>query len=125
MGHLPALIQDLALILIAGAIITLIFRRIKQPLVLGYIIAGFLVGPHFQLLPTVADNENISVLAEIGVIFLLFSLGLEFSFKKLMRVGGAASITAFVEISFITFAGYLTGKSMGCRPCIDSFSEEC
>ena len=113
MGHLPDLIRDLALILIAGAITTLIFRKIKQPLVLGYIIAGFLVGPHFHLLPTVADNENIEILAEIGVIFLLFNLGLEFSFKKLMRVGGTASITAFVEIVFITVAGYYTGKLMG------------
>lgn len=113
MGHLPALIQDLALILIAGAITTLIFRKIKQPLVLGYIIAGFLVGPHFKRLPTVADVENIDTLAEIGVIFLLFSLGLEFSFKKLMRVGGEASITAFVEIIFITTAGYYTGIWMG------------
>lgn len=113
MGHLPDLIGDLALILMAGAITTLIFRKIKQPLVLGYIIAGFLVGPHVNFLPTVADNENIEILAEIGVIFLLFSLGLEFSFKKLMRVGGAASITAFVEIAFITMAGYFTGKWMG------------
>ena len=113
MVHLPDLIRDLALILMAGAITTLIFRRIKQPLVLGYIIAGFLVGPHFHLLPTVADNENVGILAEIGVIFLLFSLGLEFSFKKLMRVGGAASITALVEIAFITIAGYYTGKWMG------------
>ncbi len=113
MGHLPDLIRDLALILIAGAVTTLIFRKIKQPLVLGYIIAGFLVGPHFHLIPTVTDNKNIEILAEIGVIFLLFNLGLEFSFKKLMRVGGAASITAFVEIVFITVAGYFTGKWMG------------
>lgn len=113
MGHLPNLIRDLALILMAGAITTLVFRKIKQPLVLGYIIAGFLVGPHFHLLPTVADNENVGILAEIGVIFLLFSLGLEFSFKKLMRVGGAASITALVEITFITVAGYFAGKWMG------------
>lgn len=113
MGHLPDLIRDLALILVAGAITTLLFKRIKQPLVLGYIIAGFLVGPHFHMLPTVADNANIKILAEIGVIFLLFSLGLEFSFKKLVRVGGAASVTAFVEIAFITVAGYYTGKWMG------------
>ena len=112
MEHLPKLIQDLALILIAGAITTLLFRKIKQPLVLGYIIAGFLVGPHFSLTPTVADNENIKTLAEIGVIFLLFSLGLEFSFKKLLRVGGAASITAFVEIFFITITGYFLGRWM-------------
>jgi CPA2 family monovalent cation:H+ antiporter-2 len=113
MGHLPKLIEDLALILITGAITTMIFKRIKQPLVLGYIIAGFLVGPHLSITPTVADKENIETLAEIGVIFLLFSLGLEFSFKKLMRVGGAASITAFVEIIFITVSGYLAGKWMG------------
>lgn len=113
MGHLPKLIEDLALILIAAAITTLLFRRIKQPLVLGYIIAGFLVGPHLSLTPTVADTTNVKTLAEIGVIFLLFSLGLEFSFKKLMRVGGSASVTAFVEIIFITSTGYLVGKWMG------------
>lgn len=113
MGHLPKLIEDLALILIAAAITTLLFKRIKQPLVLGYIIAGFIVGPYLSLTPTVADTANIETLAEIGVIFLLFSLGLEFSFKKLIRVGGAASITAFVEIIFITIAGYFTGKAMG------------
>lgn len=107
------MIQDLALILIAGAVVTLLFRRIKQPLVLGYIIAGFLVGPHFDFLPSISDGDNIETWAEIGVIFLLFSLGLEFSFKKLMRVGGAASITALVEIIFITFAGYYAGKWMG------------
>jgi monovalent cation:H+ antiporter-2, CPA2 family len=113
MVHLPKLIADLALILITGAITTLLFRRIKQPLVLGYIIAGFLVGPHLSITPTVADNDNIKTLAEIGVIFLLFSLGLEFSFKKLLRVGGAASITAFVEIAFITVTGYILARWMG------------
>jgi CPA2 family monovalent cation:H+ antiporter-2 len=113
MGHLPDLIRDLALILMAGAITTLVFKRIRQPLVLGYIIAGFLVGPHFPGLPSVADIANIDILAEIGVIFLLFSLGLEFSFKKLVRVGGEASITALVEIAFITAAGYYAGKWMG------------
>jgi len=113
MGHLPSLIQDLALILITGAITTLLFRKIKQPLVLGYIIAGLLVGSHIPITPTVVDRANVEILAEIGVIFLLFSLGLEFSFKKLMRVGGAASITAFVEIIFITIAGYFAGIWMG------------
>jgi CPA2 family monovalent cation:H+ antiporter-2 len=113
MGHLPKLIEDLALILIVAAITTLLFRRIKQPLVLGYIIAGLLVGPHLSLTPTVVDTTNVKILADIGVIFLLFSLGLEFSFKKLMRVGGAASVTAFVEILFITITGYFLGKLMG------------
>ena len=113
MGHLPKLIEDLALILIVGAITTLLFRQIKQPLVLGYIIAGLLIGPHLSLTPSVVDTENVETLAEIGVIFLLFSLGLEFSFKKLMRVGGSASITAFVEIIFITVSGFFLGKLMG------------
>lgn len=113
MGHLPGLIEDLALILIAAAITTLIFRRLKQPLVLGYIIAGFLISPHLSLTPTVADTQNIKTLAEMGVIFLLFSLGLEFSFKKLIRVGGSASITAMVEIIFIMIAGFYLGRWMG------------
>ncbi len=113
MGHLPQLIIDLGLILAAAALSTLLFKWLKQPLVLGYIIAGFIVGPHFTFTPTIADSENIETLAEIGVIFLLFSLGLEFSFKKLIRVGGAASITALVEIVFITIAGYFLGKLLG------------
>lgn len=113
MGHLPKLIEDLGLILLAGAIATLLFRRIKQPLVLGYILAGFLVSPHVSIFPTVMDEESIKTWAEIGVIFLLFSLGLEFSFKKLMRVGGSASITALVEIVFVVLGGYLLGNGMG------------
>lgn len=112
MGHLPDLIVDLSLILIVSAVVVLIFKRLKQPLVLGYIIAGFLVGPHFKYFPTIIDLDNIDVFAELGVIFLLFGLGLEFSFKKLMRVGGAASITAFVEIGFITVTGFLLGKML-------------
>ncbi len=110
MGHLPDLILDLALVLMASSVVVLLFKRIKQPLVLGYIIAGFLVGPYFKLFPTIADTENIEIIAELGVIFLLFGLGLEFSFKKLMRVGGASSITALVEIVFITTSGFLLGK---------------
>lgn len=113
MEHLPKLIQDLALILIVGAIITLLFKRIRQPLVLGYIIAGFFVGPHLSLVPTVADTENVETLAEIGVIFLLFTLGLEMNFKKLLHIGGSASITALVEIIFITLTGYLLGYLLG------------
>src|SRR3989337_3257987 len=110
MIHLPNLISDLGLILGAAAIITILFKWLKQPLVLGYLIAGFLVGPHFTLLPTVAETENISVWAEIGVIFLLFSLGLEFSFKKLLKVGGTASITAVTQIVTMIFIGYFAGQ---------------
>jgi len=113
MTHLPVLIADLGLILAAGGITTIIFKKIKQPLVLGYIIAGLLVGPHFKFIPTVSDNANITIWAEIGVIFLLFSLGLEFSFKKLVKVGGSSSITALVEIIGMCLIGYLAGKLMG------------
>ncbi|RWU04415.1 cation:proton antiporter domain-containing protein [Pedobacter chitinilyticus] len=113
MTHLPVLIADLGLILAAGGITTIIFKKIKQPLVLGYIIAGLLVGPHFKFTPTVSDNANITIWAEIGVIFLLFSLGLEFSFKKLVKVGGSSSITALVEIIGMCLIGYLAGKLMG------------
>jgi CPA2 family monovalent cation:H+ antiporter-2 len=113
MIHLPPLIADLALILIAAAITTLIFKKLKQPLVLGYIVAGLLVGPHVSLLPTVSDEANIKVWSEIGVIFLLFSLGLEFSFKKLIKVGGSSSIAAMVEVVFMSFTGYFVGQMMG------------
>ncbi|HQW87354.1 MAG TPA: cation:proton antiporter, partial [Flavobacteriales bacterium] len=79
---MPPLIQDLGLILSVAAVTTLVFKRIRQPLVLGYIVAGFLVSPHVKFMPTVTDEVNIRTWSEIGVIFLLFGLGLEFSFKK-------------------------------------------
>lgn len=110
---LTPLIADLGLILIVAAVVTLIFRKLKQPLVLGYIIAGFLVSPYSNIIPTVTDLHNVETLAEIGVIFLLFSLGLEFSFKKLIRVGASASITAIVEIVIISISGYCVGKALG------------
>lgn len=113
MAHLPHLITDLGLVLAVAGITTLIFRKIRQPVVLGYIIAGFLVGPHVSLFPTVVDSEGISTWSEIGVIFLLFSLGLEFSFRKLLKVGGSASITAVVEIVLMIAIGFSAGYLMG------------
>ncbi|TCC86627.1 sodium:proton antiporter [Pedobacter frigiditerrae] len=113
MIHLPVLIADLGLILAAAGVITLLFKKIKQPLVLGYIIAGLLVGPHIKIIPTVSDYKSITIWGEIGVIFLLFSLGLEFSFKKLVKVGGSSSITAIVKVLFIILGGYLIGLAMG------------
>ncbi len=113
MAHLPNLIIDLALILGAAAIIIIVFKWLRQPLVLGYIIAGFLVGPYFDFLPTVQEDDNIRIWAEIGVIFLLFSLGIEFSFKKLLRVGSSASITAIVEVIVMSGLGYIVGQIMG------------
>jgi len=111
--HLPKLIVDLALLLGVAGVTTLIFRKLKQPVVLGYILAGILIGPHVPWTPTISDKENVQIWAEIGVVFLLFSLGLEFSFKKLVRIGGTASITAIVEIAGMLALGFVVGRLMG------------
>ena len=111
--HLPDLINDLGLILVTAAISVLIFRKLKQPLVLGYLVAGFLASANFNFFPTVKDINSIEVWAEIGIIFLLFSLGLEFSFKKLLKVGGTASITALTQIFAMIVLGYYAGRFMG------------
>jgi monovalent cation:H+ antiporter-2, CPA2 family len=113
MIHLPNLIQDLGFILGTAAVVTLVFRFLKQPVVLGYLIAGLLVGPHVTFMPSITETESVKVWAEIGVIFLLFGLGLEFSFKKLSSVGKSASITALFEIIFMLGLGYLTGQILG------------
>ena len=110
--HLPNLISDLGLILVTAAIAVLLFRKLKQPLVLGYLVAGFLASSQFDFFPTVKDMDSVKVWAEIGVIFLLFSLGLEFSFKKLMKVGGTASITAITQIVGMVIIGYFIGQLM-------------
>ncbi|MES2576171.1 MAG: cation:proton antiporter [Bacteroidota bacterium] len=114
--HLQPLISDLGLILMTAAVAVLLFKKIKQPLVLGYLIAGFLAGNHFDFFPSVKDIKSVEVWAEIGVIFLLFSLGLEFSFKKLMKVGGTASITAVTQIIAMVSIGYLVGQWIGWKP---------
>ncbi len=113
MAHIPQLITDLALILGAAGLTTLIFKKLKQPLVLGYILAGLLVGPNFPLFPTIAEAETIRIWADIGVIFLLFGLGLEFSFKKLVKVGGSASVAGLFEIGAMLLLGYATGYWLG------------
>jgi CPA2 family monovalent cation:H+ antiporter-2 len=109
MTHLPILIKDLALILGAAGIVTLLFKRVKQPVVLGYILVGLLVGPNIKLFPSVVDSASIKTWAEIGVIFLLFALGLEFSFKRLHKVGGAAAITGITELICMMLLGYSVG----------------
>jgi CPA2 family monovalent cation:H+ antiporter-2 len=111
--HLQPLISDLGLILMTAGIAVLLFKKMKQPLVLGYLIAGFLAGSHFDFFPSISDMHSVEVWAEIGVIFLLFSLGLEFSFKKLVKVGGTSSVTAITQILFMTFIGYCVGQWMG------------
>lgn len=113
MGELAPLIADLALILICAGVMTLIFKKLGQPLVLGYILAGFIASPHFSLTPSVIDAASIHVWSDIGVIFLLFALGLEFSFKKIVKVGGAAIIAALTIIFGMIFLGFTVGSALG------------
>lgn len=113
MSNLPILIQDLALILALAGITTLIFKRLNQPLVLGYIVAGFLASPHFAYTPSVADMASIKVWSDIGVIFLLFSLGLDFSVKKLIKGGGPAFLSASIIILGMMLLGIAVGYSFG------------
>lgn len=108
-----SLISDLALILILGAIATVVFKMLKQPVVLGYIVAGFLASPHFTMLPTIVVETNIEFWAQIGIIVLLFSLGLEFSFKKLIDVGGSAIVTALIIVLGMMSLGFIVGTYLG------------
>ena len=96
--HLPDLVSDLAVILLTGGVITVIFKKLNLPLVLGYILAGFLIGPYMPLFFSLADIEAVSTWSEIGIIILMFCLGLEFNLHKLASVGGTAIITALVEV---------------------------
>ena len=111
--HLPELISDLAIILLTGGIVTLIFRKLNQPLVLGYILAGFLIGPYMPFFFTVADSVSIKTWSEIGVIILMFGLGLEFNLHKLISVGGTGVITALVEVAGMLLLGYGVGQTLG------------
>lgn len=119
MAHLHDFIGDLAIILITAGIATLLFKWLKQPVVLGYILAGFIAGPHITWLPTVTDMGNVEIWAEIGVIFLLFALGLEFSFKRLIAVGGTATVATLINLGSMIIIGYMVGKFLG-WPNMDS-----
>ena len=109
MADVPALINDLAYILVSAGIVTLIFKRLKQPLVLGYIVAGFLVSPHMPYTASVLDTENVHLWADIGVMFLLFSLGLDFSFKKILKMGASPIISTITIIFCMSMLGLLVG----------------
>ena len=111
MSELPTLINDLALILIVASIVTLLFKKLKQPLVLGYVVAGFLVSPHMPYTMSVIDNSDIKTWADIGVMFLLFSLGLDFSFKKILKMGMSPIIAACTIIFFMMMLGIVVGHA--------------
>ena len=111
--HLPALITDLAVILLTAGVVTVLFKKINQPLILGYILSGFLIGPYLPYFFTAQDTASIETWSEIGIIVLMFCLGLEFSFKKLMSVGAGAVITATTVVAGMLSVGYLTGLALG------------
>ena len=113
MGELPALVQDLALILVVAGAVTLLFKKLKQPLVLGYIVAGFLVSPHMPYISSVVDMDNIHLWADIGVMFLLFSLGLDFSFKKILKMGASPIISTICIIFCMSILGIVVGQLFG------------
>ena len=113
MSELPPLVKALALILVVAGVVTLLFKKLKQPLVLGYIVAGFLVSPHMPYTMSVMDKANVQTWADIGVIFLLFSLGLDFSFKKILKMGAAPFIAAITIIFCMMFLGYAVGQVFG------------
>ena len=107
------LVADLAVILIAAGVFTVISKALKQPLILGYIIAGFIVSPNLGLLPAISSTESVHQWSEIGIIFLLFALGLEFSFKKLLKVGSSALITAGTICIGMFLVGMIAGNALG------------
>ena len=109
MESLPALFMDLAVILITAGVITVVFKWLKQPLVLGYILAGFFIGPYFPWFPAVTDTQNVHVWSDIGIVFLMFALGLEFSIKKLKKVGSTGAITALTELAIMFLIGNVVG----------------
>ena len=113
MNHIPVLIQDLAVILLSAALSTLLFKWLKQPVVLGYIVAGLIAGPYLFGGSWIGDTQNISTWGDIGVIFLLFALGLEFSFKKLMSLGSTAITAALVIVVGMMTLGFCTGRLLG------------
>ena len=113
MAEIPFLVKDLALILMVAGVVTLIFKRLKQPLVLGYIVAGFLVSPHMPYTMSVMDETDIQTWADIGVIFTLFSLGLDFSFKKIVKMGASPIIACIVIVFCMMLLGISVGHGFG------------
>jgi CPA2 family monovalent cation:H+ antiporter-2 len=111
--HAVTFLQDLAVVMIVAGLVTILFHRFKQPVVLGYIVAGVIIGPHTPPSPLIHDENTINTLAHLGIVLLMFSLGLEFSLRKLRQVGGTAFIAAFLEILLMVWVGYEIGRFFG------------
>jgi CPA2 family monovalent cation:H+ antiporter-2 len=107
-----AFLQNLAVVLCVAAVATVVFQRLHQPVVFGYLLAGMIIGPHIQI-PLVADPQTVRALSELGVILLMFSLGLEFSIRKLVQVSQKAGAVALFECSVMISIGYLAGQMLG------------
>ena len=110
---MSSLIVDLAYILVVASVVTIIFKRLKQPLVLGYIVAGFLAGPHMPYTPSVSSMDGIEEWSELGVIFLMFTLGLEFSFKKILKMGMQPILTAIMIMCCMIGVGGMIASLFG------------
>jgi len=107
-----SILEDLGLVLCVAALTTVIFQLIRQPVVVGYLIAGMIVGPHVMI-PLLADSDRIHTLSELGVILLMFALGLEFSIRKLIRLGPTAGFVTAMQVGLMMWLGYVTGRAMG------------
>src|SRR5687768_11217093 len=105
-------LQNLALVLCVAAVTTVVFQRLRQPVVFGYLLAGLIIGPHIPI-PLVADEETVHTLSELGVILLMFGLGLEFSLRKLLQVGPTAGLVAIAQSSAMVWFGFLVGRAFG------------
>src|SRR5437879_6805443 len=112
-SHAVTFLQDLAVVMLVAGVVTVIFHRLKQPVVLGYIIAGVIIGPHTPPYPLIHDQGTIKTLAELGIVFLMFSLGLEFNLRKRRECGGSALIAAALEILLMIWLGYEIGQAFG------------
>src|ERR1700704_4653024 len=108
-NHANVFLTNLAMVLCVAAVTTVVFQRLRQPVVLGYILAGLIVGPYVPI-PLVADRATVQTLSEIGVILLMFSLGLEFRLRELVRVGPSAGLTAVVQCSFMLWLGFVCAR---------------
>ncbi len=110
------LLQDLAVILLISGVVALVFHRLGQPKLIGYVLAGLIIGPFTPPFSLIRDEHTIRTLADIGIVFLMFSLGLDFNLRRLRRVGATALVTAILDVGVMLWLGYLLGRAFGWSP---------